>query len=192
MFPEFTIRTPRLQLIAATVQHIRAELHSPNSIGALLNAEVPASWPPGQYDRDAQEFFLQSLVDGGDAAVGWFGWYALHVGDNSSRTTLVGCGGYFGPPSHDGTVEIGYSVCAEWCGFGFATEMARALARNAKQLPVVTRVIAHTDESNGALVSVLQRIGFSAVTPSDQPDVLLFELRPATNEASVGDPTSSA
>ena len=169
------IRTPRLLLIAATEQHVRAELDSLAAFRTLINADIPASWPPGQYDRDAQEFFLQSLVDGGAAAVGWFGWYALHTPPDSHRATLVACGGYLGPPSPDGTVEIGYSVCSEWCGRGFATEMAQAFAQHATQLPTVHRVIAHADDNNRASVATLLRSGFSVVTPSDQPDALLFE-----------------
>jgi len=169
------IRTPRLRLIAATEQHVRAELHSLETFRALITADVPASWPPGQYDRDAQEFFLQALVDGGTAAVGWFGWYALHLAEDSNRATLIGCGGYFGPPSPDGTVEIGYSVCNGWCGRGFATEMAEAFAQHATQLPTVRRVIAHTHDHNQASVATLLRSGFTPVTPSDQPDALLFQ-----------------
>ena len=169
------IRTPRLLLIAVTEQHVRAELDSLGAFRALIRADIPAGWPPGQYDRDAQEFFLRSLVDGGTAAIGWFGWYALHQTDDGSRATLVGCGGYLGPPSADGTVEIGYSVCSEWCGRGFATEMAKAFAQHAIQLPAVRRVIAHTHNNNRASKATLLRSGFTAVIPSDQPDALLFE-----------------
>lgn len=167
--------TPRLVLLAATEQHVRAELDSLDALRTVIKADVPGSWPPGQYDRDAQEFFLQSLVDGGSAAIGWYGWYALHRADASSRATLIGCGGYLGPPSFDGVVEIGYSVCSEWCGRGFATEMAQVFAQHASQLPTVRRVIAHTHSINRASVATLLRAGFTAVTPSDQPDALLFE-----------------
>ena len=154
---------------------MRAELDSRDAFRTLIDADIPASWPPGQYDRDAQEFFLQSLVDGGTAAIGWFGWYALSQVTDANRATLIGCGGYLGPASPEGTVEIGYSVCNEWCGRGFATEMAKAFAQHATQLPTVRRVIAHTHESNKASVATLLRSGFTAVTPSDQPDALLFE-----------------
>lgn len=170
--------------MAATEQHVRAELDSRDAFRTLINADIPASWPPGQYDRDAQEFFLQSLVDGGTAAIGWFGWYALHQIANASRATLIGCGGYLGAPSAGGTVEIGYSVCSEWCGRGFATEMANAFAQHAIQLPTVRRVIAHTHDSNKASVATLLRSGFTAVTPSDLSDALLFEWVNSTADRS--------
>ena len=47
-----------------------------------------------------------------------------------SPPTLVGAGGYFGPPDADGTVEIGYSVLPEWQRHGYATQMTEALVNN--------------------------------------------------------------
>ncbi|MEO7996837.1 MAG: GNAT family N-acetyltransferase [Gemmatimonadaceae bacterium] len=170
-----TIRTELLTLIPAAAYHVRAELAGNAAIGTLLDAEIPVSWPPGQYDRDAQEFFLQALEAGGDDAIGWFGWYAIKRASDSERAVLVGCGGYFGPPSENGTVEIGYSVCPEWCGRGYATDLARALVDHALQLSEVVRVIAHTNDDNPASIAVLRRSGFQQAAISDQPGALLFE-----------------
>lgn len=168
------IHTQRLTLIPSSARHVRAELESQSAIGTLLNADVPASWPPGQYDRDAQEFFLGALEAGGDDAIGWYGWYAVRQASGAERAVLLGGGGYFGPPT-EGTVEIGYSVCPEWCGQGYATELARALVKHALQLADVTRVIAHTNLDNPASVAVLIGSGFTKAPESDQPDTLLFE-----------------
>ena len=182
---ETVIRTSRLHIIPATAPHVRAELESLAAFGTLIDADIPESWPPGQYDRDAQEFFLQSLIDGGSDAIGWFGWYALYAHNESDRSILIGCGGYLGPPTPDGTVEIGYSICPQWYGRGFATEMAAALAQHAAQLPNVRRVIAQTHESNGASVTVLQRSGFAPVTPRNHADILLFAWNGAVNSTAM-------
>ena len=56
------IRTERLDLVAATLTHIQAELESATALGRLLEAEVPSSWPPGEYDEPAQRYFLDCLV----------------------------------------------------------------------------------------------------------------------------------
>lgn len=173
------IHTKRLALIPSSAKHVRAELESHNAIGEMLNASVPASWPPGQYDRDAQEFFLEALQAGGDTVVGWYGWYAVRRASDAERAVLIGSGGYFGPPAEDGTVEIGYSVCPEWCGQGFATELARALVAHAFELVGVTRVIAHTNLDNPASVAVLNGSGFTQASLSDQPDTLLFQCTSA-------------
>ena len=159
------MHTPRLTLIAASPEHIRAELMDPPAIGTLLCADVRTSWPPGEYDRHAQEFFLDQLTKSGDSAVGWFGWYAVRRADVLHPATLVGAAGYFGPPNEEGVVEIGYSTCPEWRGSGLATEMARALVDRAATHALVKSIIARTNSDNTASVSVLERCDFIRVAP---------------------------
>src|SRR5687767_15036599 len=105
-----TLRTPRLTLIAATLQHLDAELKGRGFLEGLLDAAVPDSWPPGEYDIDAIRFFRERLIEEGAAAEGWYGWYAVADGSAGERRRLVGAAGYFGPPDDEGVVEIGYSV----------------------------------------------------------------------------------
>jgi len=62
------LSTNRLELIAATLDHICAELEAPERLPFLLDAEVEPGWPPGEYDRGAQEFFRDRLKEGGVAA----------------------------------------------------------------------------------------------------------------------------
>jgi len=57
------IETHRLTLIPQTLEHLRIELEEPGRLGVMLNARVPPGWPPGEYDRDAMEFF-RSLLEG--------------------------------------------------------------------------------------------------------------------------------
>ena len=154
------IETARLRLIAAELVHLRTELSDPAQLATLLDAEVPAGWPPGEYDRDAISYFLSQYELRGAAAVGWYGWYALLRAEAPRAAQLVGAGGYFGPPSPDGTVEIGYSVASEFRGQGYGTELATALAEQALELPNVRRVIAHVAPDNVASHVVLKRAGF--------------------------------
>jgi RimJ/RimL family protein N-acetyltransferase len=178
------LRTPRLRLVPATAAHVRAELAEPPRLHALLDAEVPASWPPGEYDRGAQEFFLAQLEAGGDAVVGWYGWYAVRAADADGPAAVVGAGGYFGPPTADGVVEIGYSMTPEWRGRGYATELARALAARAAAFPGVRTVIAHTTDANAASVAVLARSGFVRVGAGAEPDSVRFVYRGHAADAS--------
>ena len=120
----FVIDTARMRLIAAQLAHLRTELAEPSQLAALLGVEVPASWPPGEYDRDAIVYFLSQYEIRGPAAIGWYGWYAVRRAEGASAAQLVGAGGYFGPPSADGTVEIGYSIVDEMRGEGYGTELA--------------------------------------------------------------------
>jgi RimJ/RimL family protein N-acetyltransferase len=167
-------RTARLELIAATPDLIEAELAGPEALGALLGVPVPASWPPGEYDRDALEFFTSRLVTGGPAALGWYNWYAITLGADGRRQSLVAGAGYLGPPA-DGVVEIGYSVVPEARGRGFATEIVQALAERALSLQAVRMVIAHTLASNTTSQGVLKRCGFIAAGPGAEPGLLRFE-----------------
>ena len=44
---------------------------------------------------------------------------------------MVADGGYFGPPNEVGTLEIGYSVSAQWRKQGIATELVGVLVNHA-------------------------------------------------------------
>src|SRR5215211_3999190 len=66
--------TPRLTMIAATLEHVRIELEAPEQLSTLLDAQVSSAWPTGEYDRDAMEFFRARLEEGGTAVEGWYGW----------------------------------------------------------------------------------------------------------------------
>jgi ribosomal-protein-alanine N-acetyltransferase len=169
---EIRLRTPRLDLIAATLAHVEAELDTPSRLGSLLGAEVPDGWPPGEYDRDAQEFFRDRLQSGGDEVAGWYGWYAVRRSD----ARVIGAGGFMGPPTLEGEVEIGYSLLPEARGQGFATELVRALLEHALTHPEVRRVVAHTAEGNEASAAVLTRAGFSPAGPGAEPGQLRFEI----------------
>ena len=157
---DFRIDTARLRLIAAQAVHLRTELSDPAQLATLLDAEVPASWPPGEYDRDAISYFLSQYEIRGADAVGWYGWYAVLRPEPPRPAQLVSAGGYFGPPSPDGTVEIGYSIADESRGQGYGTELAMALTERALQQPHVRRIIAHVAPDNVASHVVLKRAGF--------------------------------
>jgi RimJ/RimL family protein N-acetyltransferase len=72
-------------------------------------------------------------------------------------------------------VEIGYSVCPEWRGRGYATEVVRALAAYATRIATVQQVLAHTFAANPASVAVLTRSGFVAAGAGAEPSTLRFE-----------------
>jgi ribosomal-protein-alanine N-acetyltransferase len=176
---ELLMRTARLELHAATLDLIEAELAGPEALGALLGVPVPASWPPGEYDRDALEFFTSRLVAGGPAALGWYNWYGITLGADGRRESLVAGAGYLGPPV-DGVVEIGYSVVPEARCRGYATEIVQALAERALSGDEVHKVIAHTLASNTTSQGVLKRSGFIAAGRGAEPQLLRFERTRST------------
>lgn len=176
--PILSIDSPRLSLVAATLRHLEAELAGRASLAALLCAEVPASWPPGEYDRHAQEYFQGRLAAASPADAGWFGWYAIAAEPLFPSPTLVAATGFLGPPDADGTVEIGYSVIPEATGRGFATEAVKALRAWAIGNGAA-RVIAHTTRANEASVAVLLHCGFVEEGPGTEPGAIRFVAGPS-------------
>jgi RimJ/RimL family protein N-acetyltransferase len=173
------LRTERLDVVGATVEHLCAELESPARLAALLGGEVPADWPPGEYDRSAIEFFRDRLEENPDLA-GWLSWYAIERGGTDRAALLVGAGGYFGPPD-DGCVEIGYSIAASCRGRGLATELVGALLARALLEPGVQRVIARTTAENRGSIRVLERCGFLVEGAGDEPGSVRYVFsRPAS------------
>jgi [ribosomal protein S5]-alanine N-acetyltransferase len=131
----------------------------------MLGAQLLPGWPPGEYDRAAMHYFRERLLAEGDAAGGWYGWYAIARGGPGAPRELVGAAGYLGPPAPDGSIEIGYSVVAGVRGRGYATEMAQAMVTRAFAHPGVRRVLAETHADNAPSRAVLVRLGFRHVGP---------------------------
>jgi uroporphyrinogen-III synthase/uroporphyrinogen III methyltransferase/synthase len=169
--PSGIMRTSRLRLTPSTAEALRLELDDPAAFAALLGVRLPQDWPPGEYDRDAIQFFLEKMIEGGPAVVGWYGWYAILEG---SEPALVGCGGYLGRPDEAGCVEIGYSICEQWRGQGLAKELVHALVDRALELGA-KKVVAHTTEANPASIAVLRSCGFQQAI-SSETEQLQFEF----------------
>ncbi|GCF88526.1 MULTISPECIES: GNAT family N-acetyltransferase [Gammaproteobacteria] len=167
------IKSNRIELISSSATHIRIELETPHLLAAKLNSIVSEDWPTGEYDRDAMSFFLSCFESGGKAVEGWYGWYAINIDTVSGERSLVGSGGYFGPPDDKGTVEIGYSVLPEWQRLGFAKEIVIALVSHALSFKNTKSIIAHTSPENEASKRVLISSGFRETGVSE--DNLRFE-----------------
>lgn len=170
------IATSRLDVVTATPALLNAELESHSEFAALLGAIVPDDWPPGEYDRPAIEHFRSRLTED-PADADWYVWYALLRSGGPEATTVVGAGGFFGPPNAQGVVEIGYSIVSAFNGRGYATELVQALVKHAFQSGRVTRVVAHTTMDNIGSVRVLEKAGFGFVGPGNEVGTVEYALR---------------
>jgi ribosomal-protein-alanine N-acetyltransferase len=173
---ELVVRTPRLELVAATLAHIDAELRNHTALEQLLGASVPEDWPPGEYDRDAQQFFRAQLLSASPSHAGWLAWYAITRNQDGQREALVAGAGFLGPPSN-GAVEIGYSVVQAARGHGYATEIVRALVAHAFTHAAVHEVVAHTSDENVASTQVLLHCGFSRVGHGSEPGSVEYRTK---------------
>jgi RimJ/RimL family protein N-acetyltransferase len=173
------IVTERLDLVPATLTLTRAALAGPAALGRELSAAVPATWPPDFVDRAAFEYTIKRLSESA-AQVGW--WLHFVVLREEGNRVLIGSGGYKGPPSSDGAVEIGYGIVREYRRRGFATEVARGLLTKAFADRAVNRVVAETLPELVGSIRVLERVGLRLVGDGSEPGVIRFELTRADYE----------
>lgn len=167
------IRTTRLELVGCTAEMLRAEGEDRARFAALLDAKVGESWPPELYDDDARLYTLRA-VEASPADAGWWMYYL--VADEGGAREAVGVAGYKGPPSADGTVEVGYGVLPGHRRRGYATEATRALIDRAFAFGHVTRVVAETYPELAASLGVMDRCGLTFAGDGADPGVVRYEL----------------
>jgi predicted cupin superfamily sugar epimerase/GNAT superfamily N-acetyltransferase len=162
------LKTERLELAAATVDLVHAELRSREALGAGLRAAIPDEWPPQFNDEATLRYILERLSRGREHR-GWWSWYVI---ERSTRTAIGICG-LKGPPDADGLVEVGYSILASHQRKGFASEACGALmqwaaSRGAK------RIRGETLPELLPSIRVLEKLGFARVE-SGNAELLRFE-----------------
>ena len=166
------IRTPRLELTAATIPLSEAELSDRTEFARLLGATIPLEWPP-ETAADALPLFLGWLREHPEWH-GWLGWYAVRT--HNDQRVLVGGGGFLGGPNADGMIEMGYSVLPAFHRQGIATEMVHALTEWAFETPSVTRIEADTARDNTGSWALLQRAGFVEIGDGREPGAARLRL----------------
>lgn len=168
------IATERLELVPATVALAGAALDTSAALAAHLDVVVPDTWPPEFLDPPALEFTLDRLAEGARQAGWWLHFVVLTRG--ARGRTLIGSAGYKGPPSPDGTVEVGYGIVRDHQRQGYASETVRALLEHAFAVPAVHRVIAETLPELTPSIGVLRKCGFRLVGDGSEPGVIRFEI----------------
>lgn len=166
------LNTPRLRLVGATPNMLRAEGDDRAQFGELLEARVPESWPPELYDDDARLWTL-NVAETEAYRAGWCMYYVVARGE---APELAGVIGYKGGAGEDGTVEVGYGMVPEHRRRGYATEATAALVERAFAHEHVTRVIAETMPDLVASIGVLRNLGFTLEGDGSEPGVIRFTL----------------
>ena len=157
-----SLHTQRLELRPATARALRAELADRDAFARALGVNVPDSWPPDLYDHDAVRWTLAQLGEREDGGPFGTHYMILVSREPSARTTgtLIGVGGFKGPPDALGEVEIGYGVLPEFQRRGYATEAVRAWLGFAFSDPRVRTVVGQTLASLTPSIGVLEKTGF--------------------------------
>jgi RimJ/RimL family protein N-acetyltransferase len=151
---------PALLLVDMTSDLLDAAVRDPGGLARGLGATVADGWA-GFPEA------LPALRDAhGPAPLRWGGSFFVL----SSPRTLVGMGGFKGPPTADGIVEIGYAIAPAFQGRGLASDAARQMIRRAFADPCVRAVDAHTLAQASASTGVLEKVGFRRIGEAVDPD----------------------
>lgn len=168
------LETPRLTLIAGTLEMAEAELSDMNTLEHLVGAKFPSNWPPPLNDENSMKWFREYLKTNPGAS-GWVMWYiCLRMPDNS--LTAVGGGGFKGFPDENGTVEIGYSIMEKNQRNGYATEAVTALKEWAFTFPTVKKIVAQTFPELIPSRKVLEKCGFKFKGQGFEEGTILYEF----------------
>lgn len=152
------LQTKRLTLIPATREVLAADLNDRGRFSRLLQARVPAAWPPPLMDEGVIREFLRIQDDPSGSL--FAAWYWVLNDPATGTGTLIGNGGILQARGRPDTAVLGYSVLDEFWNRGYATEAVGALVPVIFSLPGITRIIATTYPDLAASIRVLEKNGF--------------------------------
>ena len=166
------IKSPRLNLIAATTDLIKKDIAGREFLAEALGLSVSESWPPDLYGPRAMQFALMQLDDASEQ--GWSFWY---LATKDEPNELAGICGFKGRPDEHGSVEIGYSILSCYQRRGYATEAVARLVGWAFSHHNVHEVCAETLPHLSQSISVLEKNGFGFAGPGSEAGVVRYTVK---------------
>lgn len=125
----------------------------------VRRAPSPVSNWDADYPMQDEVEILRAFVAEVQAGVD-HGAFTVYEVRTRARSLSIGGIGFFGPPSADGVVEVGYGLVPGFRRHGFATEALTAMVGIAAREAAV-RIMATTVLANVAAQRVLVRAGFT-------------------------------
>ena len=158
------IRTRRLDLVPATGEILSADLNDHKRLSRLLDAEVPAAWPPAEMTREVLSEFYRMETEKTDPLFAC--WYWVRDEPSAAGRVLIGSGGTGSAISGPETVLLGYSVLDAFQNRGYATEAVLGMIPAIFSHPRISRIMATTFPELKASIRVLEKTGFTCTGPT--------------------------
>jgi RimJ/RimL family protein N-acetyltransferase len=153
---------PRLRLVDGNFELLTAAVAGGGALEALLGVSVADDWAGFP---EALPVLRASYAKDPNGQP----WGSLFFVEPHART-LVGFGGFKGPPSSDGVVEIGYAIAPAFRGQGLATDAVAQMVQRAFDDASVRAVDAHTLGHANPSTRVLEKSGFLKIGKINDPD----------------------
>ena len=154
--------SPRLKLVDGNLELLTAAVAGRSALEALLGVSVADDWSGFPEALPVLRASYEKNPNGHT-------WGSLFFVDPRVRT-LVGFGGFKGPPSSDAVVEIGYAIAPAFRGQGLATDAVAQMVQRAFADPSVRAVDAHTLGHANPSTRVLEKSGFRKLGEVNDPD----------------------
>lgn len=153
---------PRLTLVDGNLQLLTAAIVDDGALEAVLGVSVADGWAGFPEALPILRAMYTKHPDGHP-------WGSLFFVDQHVRT-LVGFGGFKGPPSPEAVVEIGYAIAPAFQGRGLATDAVAQMVQRAFGDTTVRAVDAHTLGQINPSTRVLEKSGFRKIGEANDPD----------------------
>ena len=161
---------PRLNLVDGTLALLTAALEGKGALEALLGVSIADGW---EGFPEALPVICASYGTNPEARR----WGSLFFIEPEVRT-LVGFGGFKGPPSSEAVVEIGYAIAPAFRAKGLATDAVEQMVQRAFADTTIRAVDAHTLGQSNPSTRVLEKSGFQKIAEFDDPnDGLIWQWR---------------
>lgn len=158
------LETPRLLLHPLTYNQLVKYILNDGSLEQELGLAATAREIAPDLKEVLEQMILPSVADRSKNYLFSTLWTIILKNQNR----MVGDICFYGEPTEEGEVEIGYGTYKAYQGNGYMTEAVAALLRWARKQPGVLKILASTNKTNVASYSVLVKNGFNKVDETDE------------------------
>lgn len=149
------MRSSRVKLVDGTLALLDAAMDGRSTLEGVLGVSVAENWEGFPEALPIIRASYEKTPEGQR-------WGSLFFVEPDDRA-LVGFGGFKGPPSAEGVVEIGYAIAPAFRDRGLATNAVTQMVQRAFADAAVVAVDAHTLGHANPSTRVLAKSGFSKI-----------------------------